>query len=223
LPKVAAPKFGQLIVRSNVRGARISIDGHSEPGWVTPHTFNNFPAGTHLVVISKEGFEEAEESVTVAQRRTASISPQLTVSSGEITIVTNPPGAQIFIDGRPYGASPVTATLTVGQHTYTVKSPGADPYESTFEMKDGALLRRTVTLRGAPELVTGIVEVRTIPPGATVFSDTGPVGTPTPTSFRLRAGHHTLIISSPGYRPIRRDIEVPREGSLQVQETLPRQ
>jgi hypothetical protein len=74
-------------------------------------------------------------------------------------------------------------------------------------MKSGAILSLKINL-GEVVAATGIVEVRTIPPGATVQADGNPVGGQTPTAFRLTAGQHTLVISLPGFRPAREVIEV---------------
>jgi hypothetical protein len=67
-------------------------------------------------------------------------------------------------------------------------------------------MTKKVTLGEA--VVTGIVEVRTVPAGASVLADGSPVGGQTPTSFRLTAGAHTLVISLSGYRPIQRQVNV---------------
>jgi predicted Ser/Thr protein kinase len=217
-----APKVGQLLVTSNVQGARITIDGRSDPGWVSPHTFPDLPAGTHMVVVSKEGYDDVQQSVTIEGGHTNSVNANLTVPSGEISIVTNPPGAEVFIDGRSIGASPARATVTVGEHKYTIKRPGMEPYESTFTMKKDAIKTITVNL-GGEVTPTGIVVVRTIPPGATVYADGSQVGSLTTTSFRLSAGHHTLRISLTGHPPAQREIDVPANESFQVNIDFSRQ
>jgi serine/threonine-protein kinase len=220
----AAPKIGQLVVTSNVDGAKITIDGRSAPGWVTPCTIPNLPAGAHLVVVSREGYSDAQESVTVEGGRTAAVRPTLTVPSGEINIVTNPPGIEVFIDGQAVGLSPARKTLGVGQHTYALRQAGKEIYSSAFEIKyDGHMLTRKVDVGGGPAAPTGIVEVRTIPSGATVHADGKPVQGTTPTSLRLSAGRHTLIISLSGYLPLQKEVDVPPDGLVPVNERLARQ
>jgi serine/threonine-protein kinase len=217
----AAPKIGQLVVTSNVDGAKITIDGRSAPGWVTPCTIPNLPAGAHLVVVSREGYSDAQESVTVEGGRTAAVRPTLTVPSGEINIVTNPPGIEVFIDGQAVGLSPARKTLGVGQHTYALRQAGKEIYSSAFEIKhDGQMLTRKVGLGGGPAVPTGIVEVRTIPPGATVYADADgkAVGGTTPTSLRLSAGRHTLTLSLSGYRPLQKEVDLPADGSIVINE-----
>lgn len=215
----AAPKIGQLVVRSNVDGAKITIDGRSEPGWVTPCTIPNLPAGAHSVVVSREGYSDAQESVTVEGGRTATVRPTLTVPSGEINIVTNPPGIEVFIDGQAVGLSPARKTLGVGQHTYALRQAGKEIYSNAFKITyDGHMLTKKVDLGGGPAVPTGIVEVRTIPPGATVYADGKAVGGTTPTSLRLSAGRHTLTLSLSGYRPLQKEVDLPADGSIVINE-----
>lgn len=215
----AAPKIGQLVVTSNVDGAKITIDGRSEPGWVTSCTIPNLPAGAHSVVVSREGYNDAQESVTVEGGRTATVRPTLTVPSGEINIVTNPPGIEVFIDGQAVGLSPARKTLGVGQHTYALRQAGKDIFSSAFEIRyDGHMLTKKVDLGGGPAVPTGIVEVRTIPPGATVYGDGKAVGGTTPTSLRLSAGRHTLTLSLSGYRPLQKEVDLPADGSIVINE-----
>jgi len=220
----AAPKFGQLVVRSNPPGARITIDGRSNPEWVTPYTIPDLTTGYHSVVVSKEGYGDAQRRVSIEGSRASTIDAVLTMPGGEISIETKPPGVEVLIDGQPVGLSPVRRTVSLGQHTYTLRQAGRDPYSSTFEIKyDGHMLTRRVDLGGGPVVPTGIVEVRTIPPGATVYADGKPVQGTTPTNFRLPAGRHTLTISLSGYPPLQKEVDVLPDGSVAVNERLARQ
>ncbi len=210
----AAAKVGQLLVSANVAGAKISLDGRSDPSWVTPYTIARLPAGTYNVVISRDGYEDFQQSVTIEGGQTNSVVGNLSSPRGEINIETSPTGVEVLIDGKSYGPSPVRATLSAGDHTYTVKRPGAEPYEKTFTLKSGAILTKKLNLGEVTR--TGIVEVRTIPPGATVLADGSPVGGQTPTSFRLAVGPHTLAISLSGYRPVQQHVDVSASGTSNI-------
>jgi serine/threonine protein kinase len=216
----AIPKVGGLLVTSNVQGAAISIDGHSNSGWTTPHTFTDLTTGFHNVSISKNGYSSYQQGVEIQGGHTATLSVQLSTPSGEIDIVTIPPGIEVLIDGKSKGPSPVRETISAGLHTYTINRPGA-PYTSSFNMQDGGIIKKTIDLSGgATGGAQGIVIVRTIPPGASVYADGNPIGGQTPTSFRLSAGTHTLTISLSGYKPIREQVTVEGEGSVPVNKTL---
>jgi serine/threonine-protein kinase len=222
-PRARTPetKIGQLMVSANVNGARISVDGRSDPSWVTPHTIPDLPAGAHNILISMEGYDSYQQSVTIVGGQTSSVVGSLSSPSAELDLVTVPAGVEVVIDGKSYGASPVHATLPPGEHTYTLKAPGLPPYEKKITLTSGHVITRTVTLGEAT--VTGIVEVRTIPPGATVLADGSPVGAQTPTSFRLTVGAHTLVISLSGYRPIQRQVTVSASETTPVNINLTNQ
>jgi hypothetical protein len=156
--------------------------------------------------------------VTIEGGQTKSVTGNLSAPVGEVNMVTTPPGVEVLIDGKSYGPTPFHATLKAGQHVATVKRPGADPYETTFELKSGAIMTKKLALGEAAQM--GIVEVRTIPPGATVFADNQPTGGQTPTSFRLTVGTHMLTLSLSGYRPVQTQVIVSASGTPRVEVPL---
>jgi serine/threonine-protein kinase len=214
----ATAKVGQLMVSANVNGARISVDGRSEPSWLTPFTIPDLPAGAHNVVISMDGYDTSQQSVTIEGGQTAKVEATLSSPKAEFDVITKPPGMEVLIDGKSYGLSPVTAILAPGTHTYSVKRPGAAPYEKTITLKGGELIARTVSLGAAA--ATGIVEVRTIPFGATVLADGSPESGQTPTSFRLSVGTHMLVITLSGYPPIQRQVTVSENNTTTINVNL---
>jgi hypothetical protein len=165
-------------------------------------------------MISMDGYDDFQQSVTIEGGQTRNVVGSLSSPRAEFGITTKPPGVEVLIDGKSYGLSPVNVTLPPGNHTYTVKQPGAAPYENTVTLKSGDIVTKTLTL--ATRVITGIVEVRTIPPGATVLADGSPVSGQTPTSFRLSVGTHTLVISLSGYPPLRRQVTVSENETTPV-------
>ena len=135
----SAPAMGQLLVTANVAGAKISVDGSSETNWVTPHSSTiNRPAGAHQVVVSKEGYGDYEQFVTLEGGKTTTVNAQLSVASGEVVVNTTPPGLEVLIDGKLIGPSPVRVTVAAGSHKYTVRREGWEPFEGTFTVSSGA-------------------------------------------------------------------------------------
>jgi len=216
--RTAAAKVGQLMVSANVTGATISVDGRSDPSWLTPYTIADLSAGAHNVMISKDGYDSFQQSVTIEGGQTGNVVGNLSTPRAELGIVTKPPGVEVLIDGKSYGPSPVNVTLPPGNHTYTVKQPGAAPYENTVTLKSGDIVTKTLTL--STRVSTGIALVRTTPPGATVLADGSPVSGQTPTSFRLSVGTHTLVITLSGYRQAQQEVTVSENETTTVNITL---
>ena len=147
-----APTMGQLLVTANVAGARISIDGASDPGWITPYSSPiNRPAGTHQVVVSKDGYSDYQQSLTIEGGKTTTINAQLAQleeAGGEVVVITTPPGLDVLIDGKLIGPSPVHINLSAGSHKYTVKRQGWEPYEGTVNVRSGAEMTVRVNMGG---------------------------------------------------------------------------
>jgi hypothetical protein len=167
------------------------------------------------VVVSKEGYDDYQQAVTIEGGKPFTVNARLSAGSGEVTIITTTPGLDVLIDGTLIGPSPARASVVAGSHKYTVRRPGAAPYENTFKITSGAILNLTVNL-GGEVAATGIVTVKTIPSGATVLADNNRIESQTPTSFRLTAGRHTLVISFSGFRPVQRVIEVKADEPVEV-------
>jgi serine/threonine-protein kinase len=223
VPTGPIPKTGQLLVTANVSGAKISVDGRSEPDWITPYSSTiGLAAGTHQLVVSKEGYDDYQQSVTIQGGKTSTVNVPLSVGRGEVTIVTTTPGLDVLIDGKLIGPSPARASVVAGSHRYVVRRPGAAPYENTFKITSGAILDVRVNL-GGEAAGTGIVEVHTIPLGATVFADGNRIESQTPASFSLPTGRHTLVISLSGYKSVTQVIEVKADEPVKVAVPMPRQ
>jgi len=70
--------------------------------------------------------------------------------SGVLGVQTDPPGLEVLIDGKPAGASPVTLSLPVGEHTCKViPPPGRAPVERAIQITTAAA--ETVNVRYWPD------------------------------------------------------------------------
>jgi len=197
------------------------VDGRSNPAWITPHLIKDLSPGVHRLVVSKQGFHEAYQGVTVEAGRAASINVTLTPPRGEIAISTAPPGAEVLIDGKSYGPGPIRAEVDAGPHTFLVKQAGRVPVEGKVVVQDQAVVQRTIDLPPRPSTTPELnIAVTTDPSAAKVYADGAPMNGNTPTSFHLSPGHHILIISAAGFRPVRREIDVPEDGVLTVNVAL---
>lgn len=145
-PRPAVAKVGQLAVTSNIAGAKISVDEHSDPSWVTPYTIPNLPAGAHNIRISMDGYDSFQQSVTIDPGQTANVSGNLTAPVGELDVVTDPAGVEVLVDGKSYGPSPIHATLPPGNHTFTVKWSGIAPTESSVVLEGGKITTKRLSL-----------------------------------------------------------------------------
>ncbi|MGA3165438.1 MAG: PEGA domain-containing protein [Terriglobia bacterium] len=219
--QLAAPAVGQLEVTSNVTGAQVTIDGQSLLGWVAPHKFTDLTPGHHTVYASKPGYRSFQQGVEVKAGRPLTVAATLSVPSSEVSLLTSPPGAEVAIDGKRYGSSPVRTTLPPGEHTYSVSHAGFEPLTGSLTLNDQDNVTKNVELHPvAPKAPGPNVQLATTPPGSAVYVDGAPISGVTPATFRLSPGAHTVIFFLAGYRPVRREVNAPAEGSIAISETL---
>ena len=135
---------GTIVVESNVPGGAITINGETNPQWRTPHMFD-LPQGVYRISVSQQGYSTWYRVVRVTQGNKHWITADLHMPRGVIVIDTEPPGMQVFIDGKPYGPSEVEAALDAGLHQFKVVPPGGKrPLEGSFVLKPGDILTRKI-------------------------------------------------------------------------------
>lgn len=138
---------GRLVVESSIGGARIAIDGRSDSNWTVPHSFA-LSTGTHVVSVSRAGFLTWTKRVSIdrgQQRWLVATLENADEDGGIFTVETDPPGMQVFIDGRPYGRSRVETVLRPGWHECKViPRPGLQTLVSRFQLKAGQAVTRRI-------------------------------------------------------------------------------
>jgi len=135
----------ELVVQSSVSGARISLNGRSDPRWVTPHLFY-LASGDYRVSVTKGGYETWAQQIHLDSGKDRWLMADLTTDQqGIFTVETEPAGMQVFIDGRAYGASRVETALAAGWHDCEViPEPGAKPVVGKFHLGAGETLTRRI-------------------------------------------------------------------------------
>ena len=116
-------------------------------------------------------------------------------ATGTLTITTNPPGAQLAVDGEAKGTTPLTLTLKTGAHTLDLRG-GGEPRTIPVTIAAGAQVSQYIEL---PKTVsaTGQLQVRTDPAGAVVTVDGVPRGPSPATVPDLAPGPHTVSAEGP--------------------------
>jgi hypothetical protein len=177
--------------------AKISIDGESvgaETDTVTrelPFTVDaKNQWTTHTVAAERDGFERVERVITWQDKEPV-YNLRLEPQKKNLNVTTNPPGAQVYLDGESLGNSPVAVTArpfpidlvtneAVPQKLRVVR-PGYDPVEMPISW-DAGKNDYHVDLTAKTKTVKFITD----PPGAAVTIDGKPVekdksGVPTAT------------------------------------------
>lgn len=117
-PVAPTPVSTQLMISSQTKGARGSIDGG--PAGEIPVIADVKP-GSHKVRVEAEGYFPADGEATAVDGRLVVAELNLKEKPAEL-VIDAPPGAEIVIDGRP--ASGKLSSVPAGKHLVTVTRRG---------------------------------------------------------------------------------------------------
>lgn len=141
---------------------------------------------------------------------------------GRVAVTARPATeALVFLDGHEAGRLPLAAPLAVsaGRHEVEVRAEGFLSY------------RREVTVAGGVEVAVEAVLTRAGPPGAilimasvpyaTVTIDGQEVGTtPVEEPVEVQTGRRQVVVSRPGYAPVRASVDVAQGEVARVEAAL---
>lgn len=108
--------YGMLSIESIPSGATIIIDGKNYG--ITPTDLNNIIVGMHELKLEKTGCAPVSKSFTLYENNKLTINEKLSTGR-EIKISTDGTGDKIFVDNIYIGNSPLTATISFGEHEIT--------------------------------------------------------------------------------------------------------
>ena len=143
--------------------------------------------------------KEKEKKVASKPSGGAAVTPPVAkVTTGDLTIVSTPPGATVKLDGRKLtGVTPYTEKgVPVGKHTLLVSAAGYLAVTRPVDITSGAATTATFPLVAVSQ---GTVKVTSTPPGADIFVDGAAANKKTPSEFTLAKGDHTFMVRMQGY------------------------
>ncbi len=113
----------KLVVTSEPAGAEIRINGIAVG--TTPATIEDVVSGETDIKISKRGYAPFSQRLTLEATRSYRFNPQLEALPSGLTVMSTPEGAEVTIDNKPVGTTPLTLTnLKEGAHQIEVSLPG---------------------------------------------------------------------------------------------------
>ena len=157
------PTTGELYVTSIPPGANVYIGG-SYYG-ITPQIVNDLQPGYYSLRLEKAGFQDWSDNVYVTAGETTDVSHTFSVTptqtatqvpaTGTVAVSSEPAGAQVFIDGRFEGITPVTIpSVETGQHTVLLKLDGYADWQVKVQVEAGQQENVDATLSLLPPTPT---------------------------------------------------------------------
>lgn len=155
------------------------------------------------------------EAALIAYMMTRENAPALT-DRGQLVVRTRPVAARVVIDGEERGLTPYNTELSAGTHILEVRVGRAEPRVVPVQIRAGVESNIYLELQSVP--MTGSLDVRSEPAGASVTID-GQARGQTPLVVRdLPPGEHEVVIEAGTVR-LRQTVRV--EAGLTTQLVIP--
>jgi len=244
-PNTVFTEQSELKLSSQPEGAKVEIDGWSEPNWITPFTASHLAAGYHTIVFTKAGYLQQTRAVESSKSKSVDVAAELTPAVSTLVVSSNPQAANVWVDGKDSGmATPAQLTVEKGLHRVTVKKAGfrdasldasfsegqtvsfspvlLSANQQTEDAKSTNLLRRIFGSDTVPE-GKGLVHIRTDPEGAQIIIDGKPAPKKTNARWPADPGVYSIVLQLSGYKSVHRNIKVQKGRVVNIDEILEKQ
>ena len=193
-----------LRVTTNPTGADVYVDeGHVG---ISPIKVKALAPGTHKILVSKDRYDDYRENLFLQKDKPKKIQVKLIPKPfGDLSAVSNPSGAEVFIDGENRGITPVElANLPKGNRKVMLKKEGFDAWEGSVEIVPVKTVRLTADLIS----IYGGIEIASDPSGAIVYIDNKEYGKTPLILDKMEKGKHKIEIKKDGFDAWISDVEI---------------
>jgi hypothetical protein len=198
------PVFGNVKITTSPQ-ADIYIDGvHTATG-----TFSNIlTKGLHTVEAKLDKYYPQTQKLEVKAGSTDSVSFQLEPITGSLSVVTDPPEAEIFIDNKSYGFSPkIINDLLIGTYNLELKMKNYATVSSQTEIKENERTKVSENLSNFRKIT-----LTSNPAGANLIFNGKSEGT-TPRTLTAPFGKNKVKLTKNGYIDFEREFQVTEQKS----------
>jgi eukaryotic-like serine/threonine-protein kinase len=185
---------GALQIRSEPPGAQFSLrseDGQISREGITPHSIVDLPTGKYSVV-ARRGDWEMRDEVEVGRGQTTNKSFAFVSAATNITSL--PSGAEIFVDGKSSGRTPLHLDLPARAHKLVAHLDGWPNEEQKIDIDP----RRENAVHFV--FANGSVKITSAPGGATVIANGKELGQTPLVIEEVKPGDAAYELRMAGYK-----------------------
>jgi len=221
---VPAAGYGAIHVVTDVIGATAVLRGpagHVLNKCQTPCSFNNLNPARYSLEVQKDGYQPVQTALQVKTGDAQDQRIKLESLAKGIFISTQPPGADVFINGaKQSGQTPVTLPLAPGQYNLVLRLAGYEPYAGGIQVKDNIQTQFNVPLNQKSTSRVAWAQVNSTPKGAEIIVDGTSTGQFTPARVQIPSGLHTVTLRLSGFQQAKRTVQVSEGGTVPIEEVL---
>ncbi|GEM_PF-467584 len=202
-----------------------------ESGEVVAQTVEDFEGSARDFIsgtIRNAALKLAAESSTGQEVSGISHVTPTSTRTGQVVYTLNTSPVNVFIDGNFSGennSQKINLSLPMGDHTIKFTAAGYSDYEKTVTVLPDQSIEYTVKMEPGsvafgPAVTTGIIIVRSVPEGATVYLDGRDVGVTPIQVPKAGAGQHTIRVKATLYYDHLEQVDVQADAIIQVMAKL---
>lgn len=147
-------RIATLVVTTNAPGARLLVRDKAA-GTIQKETRIRTRAGTATIEVVAEGYAPFKKEVDLAGGTVTKVDAQLSPKKIDaLVVVRSRPSADIAVDGKPIGRSPIELRLGPGQHTLVARAPGRETEKVPMTLAAGERRDLDIELREPPGILS---------------------------------------------------------------------
>ncbi|EAS46783.1 Secreted protein with uncharacterized domain [marine gamma proteobacterium HTCC2207] len=210
------PLPGNLLVRSTLDDIQLSIDDQ-DPVTV-PGTISEISRGAHKLEFAKYRYFTLQQEVEIeGLGKTQAIDISLQPAWGQVEFTTVPEGAELFIDQRLIGQTPLSAEVLETGSQLTLKAPGYKTLQQQVRVKAGSKATHPLI-----EMIVadGTLTINSVPQGASITIDKQFKGTSPMDVAVTPFAKHNIELFLEGYLNTKQSVSVKPEQQRQISVNL---
>ncbi|HRT37680.1 MAG TPA: PEGA domain-containing protein, partial [Caldisericia bacterium] len=139
------PSYATLEVETTPTNAKLYING--EEKGLTPYTVDKLKPGEYEIKITKSGYEDYKDKITLKDNENKTMKIQLSKISvtppppsyGFLSVDSDPSGANVYVDNKNIGKTPIKSyQLEPGSHTIKLSLDGYNDYISNVTISSNS-------------------------------------------------------------------------------------
>ncbi len=212
-----AAKAVEVTFSTKQAGARVIVDGKPQWSCNLPCSLE-LPRGEYTASVSMTGFYRIRKPFKVGSDP-IDLAFEMEEVVGTVLVSSSPSGADIYVDGKKFdGQTNTSLRLRPGYHLIKIEKAGAGMVESSVLVREGQLSSQQFSLATQPPRAQ--LNITTTPASAQIVLNDRRRSGATPRELDLPPGDYRVMLSLPGHRPVIKEIKLPPNQAVAMDEKL---